>query len=152
MAQYETKVNLSVMKVQKNVDGDLVFVSKICPFRSHHANLNQYYYIMLTALEKNRNRLVYKRDKELVPCTRAMFRRLLDISETTFSTMIRQFCEEGIVGIFQINNREEYYVNPAYAFCGDEIPEFLLWMFKTKPEDLKSFDPYWIQRVKDLRK
>jgi hypothetical protein len=148
----EVPVVMKVLQVKPSVTGKEVFVSMITPFGNGRLDgYNKYYHILLANLEENRNRIIIKHGREIYPANDKSLALLLDVKAGSVKRIVEELCNANVIGQFIVGNRTEYYINPKFAFCGKEIPEFLMWMFHLKAEDLRAFDTLWIARQQELK-
>ena len=147
----EVPVKIKAFKIVPSVTGKEVYVSKVCPFGNGRLRYyNQYYLTLVSNVEENRNRIILRSGKDIVPANIQGIALLLDETVKKAHNIMEQFLEEGVIGLFKAGAKSGYYVNPKYAFCGKEIPEFLMHMFHVTQADLEAFDTAWFLLRKEL--
>ncbi|MDP8227162.1 MAG: SHOCT domain-containing protein [Candidatus Celaenobacter polaris] len=100
------------------------------PFGTEY-KMNLCYYKVCFLLEEGTNKIVYKDgDGNSIPITTRTFHLYLNMNKPVANGVIYKLRKEGIIFKLSIYGRDVYYLNPKYAFNGDEIPYFLTRLFE----------------------
>ena len=120
------KISNEVIYVDRNKPLS-VFISE--PFPASEQRLNFYYLKLAYCLNKN-NKLCFETvNGDVVPYNKEALINHIQVSRQYFDTIFRRLCHSGIIMQVRVFNIIEYYINPRFAFYGEEIPSFLLKMF-----------------------
>lgn len=119
------------------IGNDTIYVDKHKPLNFfvvepfHQQRMNFYYLKLCHILQENTNRLCFEDlNGNIIPHHKISLINYLGVSRQYFDIIFRQMCHNGIIAQVKIFNIMEYYINPRFAFCGEEIPKFLLDMFR----------------------
>ena len=139
--KYEVPVSISFETIKLSVFDKEIFVRNTEPFRDK--KLNRHFHVLISLLQEGTGKLVVNFGGETVTADE-------DIIEFVLSAVVRsnlkKMTEANVLAKVMTGAKTAYYVNPKYAFCGKEVPSFLLQMFEVEEEDLRQHNKYWMTK------
>jgi len=119
------------------------------PFGTKY-KMNLCFYKLCFLLEEGTNKLVYKDGNDnSIPITTRIFHTYLKMNRPGANTALYKIKKAGMIFKLSIYGKEVYYLNPKYAFNGDEIPYFLMKLFERDDELLYNENKFKIKEVKN---
>ena len=140
MEKIKIPVEINAYRVVPNATSKKVYVARVFPFGKNSPRMNKFYNAILRHLEENTNRVVVQRANDVVPANARMMSIFMPDEAGSVDVGLKTMMRDGVIGRWQYGDKEEFYMNPTCAFCGESIPEFLMKLFRITKEDLLVFD------------
>ena len=114
-----------------NYQGKRVYLADKSPLYWAGSEQPKIFYKLVKLLQEETNLLVIlDENMQEVPATYDYLKAYLDLSnDKLFRKVLSNLVKSGILYRGQTKDRVEYYMNPKYAFCGEKVSWFLLYMF-----------------------
>ena len=110
--------------------------------------MNLCYYKLCFFLEEGTNKVVYKDGNgNSVPMTTPTFHTYLNMNRPSVNNVVFKLRKEGVLMKVTVYSKSCYYMNPNYAFNGDNIPYFLLKLFERDDELVYNENKFNIKEI-----